>query len=143
MPTVGMTALHYASLTDSVALVELLIRFEADPNIEDQTGCKPIDYTENSRIKRRLETYMKEHAERKAEQERVEAIKQAEAAKKARREFPLEQRLHQYIVGQDGPIMAVAAAVRRYWLSSGLLYFYRTDFIFPFSHSVVNCSPTW
>eukprot|EP01147_Barroeca_monosierra_P002992 gene2992-5781_t len=113
MPTVGMTALHYASLTDSVALVELLIRFEADPNIEDQTGCKPIDYTENSRIKRRLETYMKEHAERKAEQERVEAIKQAEAAKKARREFPLEQRLHQYIVGQDGPIMAVAAAVRR------------------------------
>ena len=107
-----MTALHYAALMDGTELVDLLIKHDADPNLRDEAGYLPVDYSDSAHTQRRLREYMATHAARKERIERARAEEEAEEKRRQRRAFPLEQRLHQYIVGQDGPIMAVAAAVR-------------------------------
>jgi cobalamin-dependent methionine synthase I len=53
-------------------------------------------------IKKSLKIYAEKYEETKARKEMEE-----------RRKFPLEQRLKQYIVGQEGAITTVASAIRR------------------------------
>ena len=54
-------------------------------------------------IKKSLKSYAEKFEENKAKKELEE-----------RRKFPLEQRLKQYIVGQEGAITTVASAIRRW-----------------------------
>ncbi len=53
-------------------------------------------------IKKSLKNYAEKFEENKARREMEE-----------RRKFPLEQRLKEYIVGQEGAITTVASAIRR------------------------------
>ncbi len=53
-------------------------------------------------IKKSLKNYAEKFEENKAKREMEE-----------RRKFPLEQRLKEYIVGQEGAITTVASAIRR------------------------------
>ncbi|XP_034299821.2 mitochondrial disaggregase isoform X2 [Magallana gigas] len=98
----GCTPLHYAVLMEDFTIVKLLLDAGADPTLENVNGHKPIDYTKNQTLKTVLstaETKFLELKERKAAEER--------------RKFPLEQRLREHIIGQDGAINTVAAAIRR------------------------------
>jgi ankyrin repeat protein len=38
----GKTALHYAAASKQPQLIEVLKRFDADPNIQDNDGCTPL-----------------------------------------------------------------------------------------------------
>uniref|UniRef100_A0A1I8H6I7 ANK_REP_REGION domain-containing protein n=2 Tax=Macrostomum lignano TaxID=282301 RepID=A0A1I8H6I7_9PLAT len=93
---VGCTPLHYAALIDSVAMVQLLLEAKADPTIRNSDGHRPSVYApEASQVRRLLQSA------------------ELEADRRARRQFPLEQRLRQSLVGQEAAIRCVAAAVRR------------------------------
>lgn len=98
----GFTPLHYAILADDMSLVRFLLDNGADPSIEDNKGCIPSDYCTNSEITDLLNKFTIK-ARQKKQQEKV-----AE-----RRRYPLEERLRAHIVGQEGPITAAAAAIRR------------------------------
>ncbi|KAL3879798.1 hypothetical protein ACJMK2_032081 [Sinanodonta woodiana] len=98
----GCTALHYAALVEDEGTVTLLIQRGADPTKENGYGHRPIDYVANPSLKRLLkehETKYKEIQEKLAAEER--------------RKFPLEQRLKEHIIGQEGAINTVASAIRR------------------------------
>ncbi|XP_077288910.1 mitochondrial disaggregase-like [Arctopsyche grandis] len=96
----GFSALHYAALADVEDVTKILVEAGADPSLRDHAGRKPFDYArEGSLTKRTLIEYAKQK----------EALLQLEERKR----FPLEQRLRQFIVGQQGAINTVAAAVRR------------------------------
>ncbi|XP_055939910.1 caseinolytic peptidase B protein homolog isoform X1 [Argiope bruennichi] len=97
------TALHYAVLADEPQIVEVLLKNGANPTIRNDMGHTPIDYAkENSRISKLLQTYTSKYNEK---------LKELEAEE--RRRFPLEQRIKKYIVGQEGAIANVSAAIRR------------------------------
>ncbi|RVE42537.1 hypothetical protein evm_012817 [Chilo suppressalis] len=99
----GWTALHYAALADSEQAVRALLEAGADPTARDHAGRRALHYSRDPSPARDL---LLQHA-RRWEQAA------AAAAAEERRRFPLEQRLKQYIVGQEGAIETVAAAVRR------------------------------
>ncbi|XP_046394566.1 caseinolytic peptidase B protein homolog [Ischnura elegans] len=99
----GFTALHYAVLADDPKVVKALLNGGANPIIQNDAGHPPIKYArEKSEV-----TSLLEEATQKFE------ILQRQQEAEQRRRFPLEQRLKQHIVGQEGPITAVASAVRR------------------------------
>ncbi|XP_014679473.1 PREDICTED: caseinolytic peptidase B protein homolog, partial [Priapulus caudatus] len=98
----GCTALHYACLADAPDVVKLLLNAGADPSTENENGHRPIDYTRNAETRTLLQNYSKKFEERRREKEVEE-----------RRRFPLEQRLKERIVGQEGAIQVVASAIRR------------------------------
>ncbi|XP_063413641.1 mitochondrial disaggregase-like [Mytilus trossulus] len=98
----GCTALHYAVLIDDAAIVRALLEAGADPTIENKNGHKPVDYVKSENVSQVLH-----NAENKFNE-----LKEAKEAEE-RRKFPLEQRLKQFIIGQEGAINTVAAAVRR------------------------------
>uniref|UniRef100_A0A1B6E1C0 Uncharacterized protein n=1 Tax=Clastoptera arizonana TaxID=38151 RepID=A0A1B6E1C0_9HEMI len=98
----GFTALHYAALTDNVEIVEMLLKAGANPCSQNDTGYKPSDYAEDDRVLKILTDYAEKFDE-------IQKQKEAEERKR----FPLEQRLKQHIVGQEGPINIVASAIRR------------------------------
>ncbi|XP_014473843.1 PREDICTED: caseinolytic peptidase B protein homolog [Dinoponera quadriceps] len=98
----GFTALHYAVLVDSKACVKVLLEKGADPTIENETGHRPIDYAKEGEVKEMLVEYSIKYDQ---------LLKEKEAEE--RRRFPLEQRLKQHIVGQEGPISIVASTIRR------------------------------
>ncbi|XP_032675674.1 caseinolytic peptidase B protein homolog isoform X2 [Odontomachus brunneus] len=98
----GFTALHYAVLIDSKACVKILLDKGADPTIENEGGHRPIDYAKEGEIKEMLLEYSTKYGE---------LLKEKEAEE--RRRFPLEQRLKQHIVGQEGAISIVASTIRR------------------------------
>lgn len=51
----GFTALHYAVLVNSINVVNLLLKYGANPCIENDAGHKPIQYAkENSEIEKIL-----------------------------------------------------------------------------------------
>lgn len=100
--TRGFTALHYAAVAGHTEVVRLLIQHQADPNITPELGEKAIEYTQEPEIRQLLQPYMLQHAEQRQNE-----------ARRRRKLFPLEQRLKQHIVGQDGAINAVASAIRR------------------------------
>lgn len=55
----GQTILHAAVQKGDISLIQKLLEYGADPNIEDNSGKKPIEYTDNVAIKALLEDYMK------------------------------------------------------------------------------------
>lgn len=99
----GWTALHYAALADSEGAARALLEAGADPTARDHAGRRALHYARDPSPARDL---IVEHARRW--ERRAEA-----AAAEERRRFPLEQRLRQFIVGQQAAIETVAAAVRR------------------------------
>ncbi|KAJ8667136.1 hypothetical protein QAD02_008798 [Eretmocerus hayati] len=99
----GFTALHYAVLSGSKDCVKVLLDAGADPTVENEAGRRAVDY---AYMDKDIEDMLKKHAEKYDE-----LIKEKEAEE--RRRFPLEQRLKQYIVGQEGAISIVASTVRR------------------------------
>ncbi|XP_011641016.1 caseinolytic peptidase B protein homolog [Pogonomyrmex barbatus] len=98
----GFTALHYAVLANSKTCIKLLLDKGANPTIENEAGYRAVEYAKEGEIKEMLIKYAIKYDE---------IIKEKEAEE--RRRFPLEQRLKQYIVGQEGPISIVASTIRR------------------------------
>ncbi|XP_068627678.1 mitochondrial disaggregase-like isoform X2 [Battus philenor] len=99
----GWTALHYAALADSASCARELLEHGADPTARDHAGRRPLHYARDPSPARDL---ILEHTRRWEDAA-------AAAAAEERRRFPLEQRLKQFIVGQQVAIETVAAAVRR------------------------------
>ncbi|XP_076237465.1 mitochondrial disaggregase isoform X2 [Calliopsis andreniformis] len=98
----GFTALHYAVLADSKACVKILLEGGANPTLENESGHRPVDYARDEEVKEMLQKYALKYDEILKEKEIEE-----------RRRFPLEQRLKQHIVGQEGAISIVASTIRR------------------------------
>jgi len=98
----GCTSLHYAVLMDHSAIVKLLLDAGADPLCENEMGHKPEAYVKDPQIRDLLRDAHSKFEEIKKKQEAEE-----------RRRYPLEQRLHEHIIGQEGAITTVAAAIRR------------------------------
>ncbi|XP_013411526.1 caseinolytic peptidase B protein homolog [Lingula anatina] len=98
----GCTSLHYAVLADDERTVELLLQAGADPTVENQMGHRPIEYARNTRIQSLL---------RDGEKQYAVIVKKKELEQRKR--YPLEQRLREHLVGQEGAITAVSAAIRR------------------------------
>ncbi|XP_020293306.1 caseinolytic peptidase B protein homolog isoform X2 [Pseudomyrmex gracilis] len=94
----GFTALHYAVLADSEICVQTLLDGGANPTVENEAGHRAVEYAKEGKIKEMLIKH---------------AIKYDELEAEERRRFPLEQRLKQHIVGQEGPISIVASTIRR------------------------------
>ncbi|EFN68464.1 Caseinolytic peptidase B protein-like protein [Camponotus floridanus] len=98
----GFTALHYAVLADSKICVKTLLDEGANPTVENEAGHRAVDYAKEGEIKEMLIKHAIKYDE---------IVKEKEAEE--RRRFPLEQRLKQHIVGQEGPISIVASTIRR------------------------------
>ncbi|CAH2007999.1 unnamed protein product [Acanthoscelides obtectus] len=98
----GFTPLHYAVLADNLSIVKLLLKYGANPLLENDIGHKPIMYAKAGEVKEFLEKEMAMYKEKQKEKEIEE-----------RRRYPLEERLKKHIVGQEGAIALVAATVRR------------------------------
>lgn len=98
----GCTPLHYAALVDDPGIVNALLEAGADPLKANDYGHTPLEYARDPIIKKSLKSYAEKFEEKKAHREMEE-----------RRKFPLEQRLKEYIVGQEGAITTVASAIRR------------------------------
>lgn len=96
------TALHYAVLAGDMKSISYLLENGADPTVENDNNHRPDHYSRDAETKKLLEKYKKMWNEKQKEKEAEE-----------RRRFPLEQRLKQYIVGQEGAITTVASAIRR------------------------------
>ena len=97
----GCTPLHYAVLADDRDIVRLLLDAGADPLRPNDYGRTPLDYARDPRIK----ALLKESGARFEETRKKLDMEE-------RRKFPLEKRLKEVIVGQDGPINIVSSAIR-------------------------------
>ncbi|KAL9973514.1 hypothetical protein ACROYT_G019983 [Oculina patagonica] len=98
----GFTPLHYAALADNLECIHLLLNAGADPTLKDSSGHQPIEYAGSMKIKEFLQDKMNTYAKEKEKREIEE-----------RRRYPLEMRLRENIVGQEGAILTVAATIRR------------------------------
>ena len=98
------TPLHYALLIGDIGMVSLLLEAGADPLMANAYGKTPLDYSKGLDKKFRilLQKYAVIHEEKRQKLEAEE-----------RRRFPLEKRMKEYIVGQEGAITTVASAIRR------------------------------
>ena len=98
----GCTALHYAALADNIGTINTLLEAGADPLKANDYGHTAIDYAVDENTKQLIRRYAERFEQSKKTHEMEE-----------RRRFPLEKRLKEFIVGQDGPITTVASAIRR------------------------------
>lgn len=99
----GFTALHYAVIIEDIDVVRALLEGGADPTIKNDSGYLPVDFAQKFPAIRDM--LIKSSIEFKEMQSRKEA--------EERLMFPLEQRLKQHIVGQEGAITTVASTIRR------------------------------
>ena len=104
--TTGFTPLHYAVLVGNHEMIKVLLEAGADPTQASAQGHLPRDLFDP----RKQSQSILEELDRG---ERVYKERQASLERERRRKFPLEQQLQQHIVGQQGPIWSVAAAIRR------------------------------
>ncbi|XP_058270087.1 mitochondrial disaggregase isoform X2 [Hemibagrus wyckioides] len=98
----GCTPLHYAVLADDLCTVCMLLDAGANPLQVNELGHTPLSYAKEGE----MHTLLKEREGKFMEQQ-----KQREAEE--RRRFPLEWRLKEHIIGQEGAIATVASAIRR------------------------------
>ncbi|PIK41565.1 putative caseinolytic peptidase B protein-like [Apostichopus japonicus] len=98
----GCTALHYAVLVEDFVMVKLLLESGANPLQENVNGYTPVQYSRSQEMKKLLEGYVTKFEELEKQREMEE-----------RRRYPLEQRLKEHIIGQEGAIATVAATIRR------------------------------
>ena len=54
----GFTPLHYAVISDDIAIIRLLLSHGADPTVEDRRGLTPVDYCTNEDVR----ILLKDHA---------------------------------------------------------------------------------
>ncbi|KAF6025974.1 CLPB [Bugula neritina] len=97
----GSTALHYAALADDDKIMSALIDTGADPTLVNAQGFRPAQFAD-PRKNSMFQKWEKEY----------EATRKAKEAE-MRRRFPLEKRLKERLVGQEGAINVVSSAVRR------------------------------
>ncbi|XP_071949317.1 mitochondrial disaggregase-like [Antedon mediterranea] len=98
----GCTALHYAVLVDDIKICQLLMEAGANPTVENENGHSPADYARTREVKQLIGNYAKKYK-----------VVEEQRALEERRRFPLEQRLKENIIGQEGAIGTVAATIRR------------------------------
>ncbi|XP_065885497.1 mitochondrial disaggregase-like [Dysidea avara] len=97
----GFTALHYAVVLNDHNIIKILLENGADPSIRNHKGLKPSAYCTTTYVLKMLNTQEAKQAE----------LKQKEMMEERRR-YPLEERLGEHIVGQEGPIAVVGSAIR-------------------------------
>ncbi|KAM5180995.1 mitochondrial disaggregase isoform 2-T2 [Mantella aurantiaca] len=124
----GWTPLMVAAMAKNQSIVKSLLQAGADPNLGDEfanvyetakeknlhsleganplqendMGHRALDYAREGELKRMMKEW-----------EAKSQVEQKRRALEERRRFPLEQRLKEHIVGQEGAITTVAAAIRR------------------------------
>ncbi|XP_062873222.1 mitochondrial disaggregase [Trichomycterus rosablanca] len=98
----GCTALHYAVLADDLRTVRMLLDAGANPSQQNELGHTPLAYAKQGEMQNLLQ---------ESESKFLEEQKKREAEE--RRRFPLERRLKEHIIGQEGAINTVASAIRR------------------------------
>ncbi|KAL3057220.1 hypothetical protein OYC64_007656 [Pagothenia borchgrevinki] len=98
----GCTALHYATLTDDPRTVRMLLESGANPLQTNSLGHTARAYAKDGEVSTVLTEFEEKFQEVQARREAAE-----------RRRFPLERRLKEYIIGQEGAINTVASAIRR------------------------------
>ncbi|KAI8640673.1 P-loop containing nucleoside triphosphate hydrolase protein [Parasitella parasitica] len=116
------TALHYAVIICNPSIVKLLLDHFADPLVRNSHGLTPREYLyyverftgeQNTEIEEML--HKKETSFPKDKAEHDERLRKAQLLKdkEYRKKHPLEDALKARIVGQLGPIHALASAIRR------------------------------
>ncbi|XP_037533964.1 caseinolytic peptidase B protein homolog [Nematolebias whitei] len=98
----GCTALHYATLADDPHAVRMLLEAGANPLQTNGLGHTPRAYAKEGEVSTVLQEWEGKFKELQARREAEE-----------RRRFPLERRLKEHIIGQEGAINTVASAIRR------------------------------
>ncbi|XP_056298101.1 caseinolytic peptidase B protein homolog [Pseudoliparis swirei] len=98
----GSTALHYAALADDPRTARMLLEAGANPLQSNGLGHTARSYAKDGEASSVLQEYEDKFQE-------VQARREAEE----RRRFPLERRLKEFIIGQEGAINTVASAIRR------------------------------
>ncbi|XP_060744399.1 mitochondrial disaggregase [Tachysurus vachellii] len=98
----GCTPLHYAVLADDLRTVRMLLDAGANPLQVNELGHTPLSYAKEGE----MHTLLKEREEKFKEEQKQREVEE-------RRRFPLEYRLKEHIIGQEGAIATVASAIRR------------------------------
>ena len=98
----GFSALHYSVLLADSRMTDLLLAQGISATIETHAGYTAKELTNEPKYRRLLEKAEEKSRVREREREREEKLK-----------FPLELRFQESIIGQEGPILAVSAAIRR------------------------------
>lgn len=98
----GCTALHYAVLAHDQESVQYLLEAGANPMTVNEYHFKPEDYAKDIGMRTMMQKYSEKYQQKEKQVEMEE-----------RRKFPLEQRIKQRIIGQEGAIATVCGAIRR------------------------------
>lgn len=98
----GCSALHYATLADDPRTVSMLLDAGANPLQTNGLGHTARAYAKDGEVSTLLQEWEGKFQEAQARREAEE-----------RRRFPLERRLKEHIIGQEGAINTVASAIRR------------------------------
>ncbi|KAJ7995320.1 hypothetical protein DPEC_G00243330 [Dallia pectoralis] len=98
----GCTALHYATLADDPVTVRMLLEKGANPLQTNALGHTARAYAKEGELHTLLQEWEGKFQEVREKREAEE-----------RRRFPLERRLKEHIIGQEGAINIVASAIRR------------------------------
>ncbi|KAG9335259.1 hypothetical protein JZ751_005439 [Albula glossodonta] len=102
----GCTPLHYAVLADDPRIARMLLEAGANPLQTNDMGHTPLAYAKEGEMQALLKEWEGKFQEAQQRREAEE-----------RRRFPLERRLREHIIGQEGAIntvASVAGATRRY-----------------------------
>ncbi|RCH87916.1 hypothetical protein CU098_008071, partial [Rhizopus stolonifer] len=116
------TALHYAVIICNPTIVKMLLDHLADPLVRNSNGLTPREYLyyverftgeQNTSIEEMLHQKETSYPKDKAEHDERQRKAQLQREKEYRKKHPLEDALKARIVGQLGPIHALASAIRR------------------------------